>query len=246
MKQEISTPTGKNRTGMAMSPIDSRSLLDGVEEVPASASLDGRTREAIAAPYIEEKVLIGSVPPPSSIKGVGKIAVALLQGERAAVLIDKLGERLAFERTGTRLYEAVISKAQLSAVSSESMLEELEAIHDEELAHFHLVKDFIESLGGDPTAVTPSADVVAVASSGLVKVVTDPRTTLPQCLEALLVAELADNDGWTTLIQLAERFGQREMVEHFLDAREAEQRHLSKVRGWLASFVTAEASLAAP
>ena len=42
----------------------------------------------------------------------------------------------------------------------------------------------MEQLGGDPTAQTPCADVTATASMGLIQVVTDPRTTLAQSLNA--------------------------------------------------------------
>jgi hypothetical protein len=48
------------------------------------------------------------VPPPTSMKGMAKSALQALKGEKATVLIDKLAERLAFERTGTRLYETLI------------------------------------------------------------------------------------------------------------------------------------------
>jgi hypothetical protein len=52
------------------------------------------------------------VPPPTSMKGMAKSALQALKGEKATVLIDKLAERLAFERTGTRPYETLIQKAQ--------------------------------------------------------------------------------------------------------------------------------------
>jgi tRNA isopentenyl-2-thiomethyl-A-37 hydroxylase MiaE len=158
--------------------------------------------------------------------------------------VEKLAERLAFERTGTRLYEAIIGKAESLAEKSAPRIDELEKIHDEELRHFHMVKDYIEKLGGDPTAETPSADVVGVASSGLLKVITDPRTTIPQSLQALLVAELADNDGWSALIKLAEGFNQDEMAADFRQALQAEERHLTQVRSWLSSHIEAEAGTA--
>ena len=64
----------------------------------------------------------------------------------------------------------------------------------------------IEQLGGDPTAVTPSANLQATAAHGIQKVVVDPRTTLLQ-LEAALVAELTDNACWEALIELAQEAG---------------------------------------
>ena len=50
------------------------------------------------------------MPVPGNLKGAAKAAVKALKGEKAAVFLDKLGERLAFERTGVRLYEAVLAK----------------------------------------------------------------------------------------------------------------------------------------
>ena len=47
-------------------------------------------------------------PTPEHLKGVAKATAARITGSRPEVLIDKLGERLAFERTGIRLYEAMI------------------------------------------------------------------------------------------------------------------------------------------
>lgn len=158
--------------------------------------------------------------------------------------LDKLAERLAFERTGTRLYEAIIGKAEVLAEQSGPRVDELEKIHHEELSHFHMLKGYIENLGGDPTAQTPSADVVGVASSGLLKVIADPRTTMPQSLQALLIAELADNDGWSTLIKLAEGFNQDQMAADFRKALEAEERHLMQVRGWLSARTQEEAGTA--
>ena len=67
------------------------------------------------------------------------------------------------------------------------------------------------TMGADPTAETPSADVIGVASQGLLQVITDPRTTLSQSLEAMLTAELTDNDGWETLAALADDLGQTEL-----------------------------------
>lgn len=241
MSQNTSAPMGKNRTGIAMSPMDGKAVVEGAKEAIPSSSGDRHTQDTLKVPYLEEKASIGSVPPPGSLKGAAKTALKMIQGEKATVLVDKLAERLAFERTGTRLYEAVIAKAELLAEKSGPRIDELEKIHNEELRHFHMIKGYIEDLGGDPTAVTPSADVVGVASSGLLKVITDPRTTLPQSLEALLVAELTDNDGWSTLIKLAESFNQEEMAADFRKALTAEERHLTQVRSWLSSHIKAEA-----
>jgi hypothetical protein len=87
-------------------------------------------------------------------------------------------------------------------------------------------------LGADPTAQTPSADLVGVETMGLMQAVTDPRTNLAQTLHALLMAELGDEAGWEILIAFAEQMGQEEMAKRFREAEAHEQEHVFKVREW--------------
>jgi hypothetical protein len=101
----------------------------------------------------------------------------------------------------------------------------------------HLLGECMLKMGGDPTAMTPCADVQATASMGLVQVLTDPRTTLAQCLGAILTAELTDNAAWELLIQLAEEAGETELAGRFLGALAEEQEHLAIVKGWLTQLV---------
>ena len=82
--------------------------------------------------------------------------------------------------------------------------DDLEQIRQEEYGHFMLLQSTIEQLGGDPTAVTPSADLHATVAHGITQVIVDPRTTLLQSLEAILIAELADNACWEALMELAQ------------------------------------------
>jgi hypothetical protein len=99
----------------------------------------------------------------------------------------------------------------------------------------------MEQLGGDPTAQTPCADVIATASMGLMQVVTDPRTTMAQSLNAILTAELTDNAGWELLAQLAEEAGEEELTGKFLGALSQEQEHLRVIKAWLATLVSERA-----
>jgi tRNA isopentenyl-2-thiomethyl-A-37 hydroxylase MiaE len=159
-------------------------------------------------------------------------------------LIDKLAERLAFERTGTPLYETLIQKAQaINSADRSATVQEPERICREELNHFHLLWDCIERLGADPTVETPSADVSALASQGIPKVLADPRTTFGQCLEAILVAELVDNDAWERLIALAHGFNQTDMVDQFRGASNQEADHLAFVRRCLTEEINREAGI---
>jgi hypothetical protein len=88
----------------------------------------------------------------------------------------------------------------------------------------------IEQLGADPTVQTPSADISAVASQGTPKVLLDPRTSFPQCLEAVLTAELVDCDAWERLTELAEGFNQCDMAEKFRQAITTEHEHRMFIR----------------
>jgi hypothetical protein len=71
-------------------------------------------------------------------------------------------------------------------------------------------------------------------------VMNDPRTTVPQCLNALLTAELTDNAGWELLIDLATELGHTDLSEQFTEALENEQDHLLKVQTWLSEMVMAK------
>lgn len=240
---EDSTRVGLNKTGMQMHPMHSKELLESMEEMPAEQP-DGRAIAELRTMYIEESEGIGSIPAPASAKGAVSTGAQILTGHRPQVFIDKLAERLAFERAGTRLYDALITKFlarsdELPSVSVDELME----IRNDEARHFLLIKECIESLGADPTAQTPSADVVGVQTAGLVQTVTDPRISLAHSIHAALAAELVDNAGWETLILLARETGQDDMVERFSEALEQEEAHLAKVSSWYESMVTGRSEI---
>jgi bacterioferritin (cytochrome b1) len=165
-----------------------------------------------------------------------KSAVQSITGARPTQFIDKLGERLAFERTGVRLYEAIISKhASFGGYEGGPTRAELEEIMREEHEHFRLLTDVIVRIGGDPTVMTPSADLHATMTKGVLEAVVDPRTTLVQCLEAALVAELSDDECWDSLIDMAKESGEASIVADFEQALEEEAEHLENVRTWIAA-----------
>lgn len=232
MKEQ--TQPGMNRTGVQMSPLETSDMTQAASRsmMPATPG-DDSALAALRAGYIEQSEAIGSVPIPGTIKGAITTGTTMLTGNQPQVLIDKLGERLAFERTGTRLYDALITKFETLQDGSTSMtLADLQKIRQDEVRHFATIVSAIESIGGDPTSQTPCADLAGVESMGLMQVVTDPRTTLAQCLHALLVAEMTDEVGWETLIVLAEDHGQGAMVTDFSLALTEEQVHLQQVRNW--------------
>lgn len=243
-----------NRTGMATSGV----LADEMQQIPEltfpSSGGDEREIAMMRIEYAGSGDGFGSIPLPVSSAslleaGTGDAAVDSPAGEAAAgeaacdptqILLDKLGERLAFERTGVRLYEAVLSKHDAYGTwPGGPSREELLELRNEEQEHFALVSEVLEELGADPTAVTPSANVQAIATCGILEVLTDPRTDLQQCLDVMLTAELTDSEAWEMLIDLAPLSGDDELAARFETAQEHEDRHLQLVRQWLLSWYEA-------
>ena len=222
---------GKNQTGIQMAPIMSKEMIAGVKEF-AHPNIDTSvTFQQMKESYINESGTLGTVPLPGTMKGALSGAMQKLKGNKPAVLIDKLGERLAFERSGVRLYDALLLKC--SAAMPNMSLDTVRSFREEEAEHFFRVKEVMEAIGADPTAMTPCADSAAVASMGIMQVLNDPRTTIPQCVEAILIAELADNDGWDLLIKLVEDAGLKDAAENFRVAKQQEDKHLLYMRQWL-------------
>jgi hypothetical protein len=246
-KRDGSKPTdlGMNKTGVSMSPIDTPRMLDAAMAVPvlpegAGEVLNMRRAYAAAAPEP-----IGSMPPPVTPKGMAATAMHALMGHKATVLLDKMGERLAFERTGTRLYDTLMVKVVGGATPGigprPADLEELRA---DELRHFQLVQRHLVRLGADPTVQTPCADLAGVQAMGVLQVLSDPRTTLSQCLNAILTTELADTAGWELLAKLAREAGEQDMATEFEQAHLAEQEHDVRVKQWLTELVMTDAGTA--
>ncbi len=173
---------------------------------------------------------IGSVPVPGSAKGMLKTGFDMMRGKSPEVFLDKLGERLAYERNGVRLYEAMIAKVKALDTPDTALVDTLMHIRNEEHEHMMLVHQAIETLGADPTAQTPCADVVGAMSLGIVNVLTDPRTNVDQCLNALLTVELTDNAAWELLIELAQAAGHPNIADSFTKAKTQEDDHLVKIK----------------
>lgn len=240
-----------NRTGIKSSPIDSKAQL----AVPASLReprlVAATDATALRGEYIVDADALGSIPPPGTVKGIAKAGLQALKGNRAQVLLDKIAERLAFERAGTRLYDQIITKCEVLADASDDatdaapMIEGLRQIRLDEISHAQLLVEAMEQLGGDPTAQTPSADLVGTEGMGLLQALSDPRTTPMQCLHALLTAELTDNAGWELLIDLARHYGQDDLAQQFAGALAQEEAHLARVKAWHTAAVLGETSVLA-
>lgn len=236
---------GGNRTGGAVSPENLKATLEGARAATPQPGFDLTAMEAIRSSYSSQAEPLGTVPPPPSLKGKAKAGLEKMKGNAPTVFIDLLADRLAFERTGTRLYEALLVKYDAADVQPGGPTrEELLHIHEEELEHFGLLMDCLKIMGADPTVVTPTADADGVASQGAMQVLADPRSTLTECLHVMHMLELVDNDAWETLAELADKLGHGKMAEQFRTAFAQEQDHLRMVRGWLKNTIEGQAGVA--
>jgi rubrerythrin len=239
------TSLGLNRTGTQSSPLTASSMQSYADARPPTAvGRDGGIAQ-LRSDYVHDAERVGSVPLPATLAGAINTGADKLIGKRPEVLVDKLGERLAFERGGVRLYDALLHKATAHDADGEALpfaLDDLRHHRGEELEHMHMLVSALESIGADPTAQTPSADVAGVAASGLMQVVSDPRTTIAQSLTALLTAELSDHASWELLVELAAQAGHERLVEPFRYALQQELEHVERVRGWLTELVVGEAA----
>jgi hypothetical protein len=242
------TPLGNNRTGAQRSPIDAERMQQAADALePQSDTTTGiaDVRLSYSADGEDADRGLGSVPPPLTLSGAVQTGVDMITGNRPQVLIDKLGERIAFERGGVRLYDGLLVKAAAApgGLLTEADIELMREFRQQESQHHALVVGAVRDLGGDPTAQTPCADLVGVESLGLVQAMNDPRTSLQQCVHVMMDAELLDNAGWELLIELAREAGHTAIAGRFEVALQQEQRHLTQLRSWVQAMTRHDASL---
>lgn len=227
---------GMNKTGIATSPKLTAAMVEGQKEfapdMPGDEALIAAARTATALEWNQQ---VGSVPPPTTLKGVVKTGMTAMKGESPTLLIDKLGARLAYERSGVRLYEALLSKFDANGAFEGGPTRALiEGILNDEYNHFKLLTEALVHLGADPTVMTPTADLEANITQGALAVMVEPRTNFVQCLEAVMTIELIDNACWESLVELAQQAGQRDLAARFEAALREENAHLANVKRWLA------------
>lgn len=254
---EARTQMGQNRTGTQTSPLDTAAMLRGADEIAdaiqptevdaqlISADTRGDLADAqLRESYASEADALGSVPLPTTLSGVAKSGAALLTGKRPQVLMDKLGERLAFERAGVRLYDALLVKCRAAGNGlADGEVSMLTYFRDQEAQHFELAAQALKDLGGDPTAQTPCADLVGVEGAGLVQAMNDPRTSFLQSLHVMLDAELIDNASWELLIRLARAAGHADLAERFEAALQQEAAHLRTLKDLVGRLTLIDAGM---
>lgn len=240
---EQQTPLGLNRTGIQMSPMDSARMREATEALIPTPD-DAPSYRDVRQAYAGEAEAFGSVPVPGTLSGMAHTGIDMITGKRPQVLVDKLGERLAFERGGVRLYDTLLVKcATLESPLGSEAIGELTRFRDEEAQHMALVAQALQDLGADPTAQTPCADLVGVESMGLVQAMNDPRSNVVQALHVMLDAELVDNAGWEMLIELATASGHAAIADKFAIARQQEAVHLMRIREWVSRLTFEDAGL---
>src|ERR1700712_2548138 len=124
---------GMNRTGAQMAPIGTKEILKYAEARATNVEPDAEEDIALRQVYAQESKGVGSVPMPATIRGMATAVTEKLKGAKPTMFIDKLGERLAYERTGVRLYDAMITKCAGAGPDDKSGvdLEELAAIRSD-------------------------------------------------------------------------------------------------------------------
>ena len=238
---------GDNRTGMMSAGERAEAMVEATAEFSPSSPGSADAIAEVRLAYAQEGETFGETPSPTRLPGRARSAVSAVTGGQPTMLMDKLGERLMFEHVGARLYEALISKHQAyGAFPGGPTEQDLLDILQQEYEHADLLERAIKNAGGDPTALTPSANLAATISAGLPQVLSDPRTNVLESLEAILVAELSDNECWTALEILAGQAGNDELVAACGEAILDEREHLVKVRAWVAAGQGREAGDGAP
>src|SRR4051794_13408384 len=110
--EDRNTTLGQNRTGLAMSPLHDELMIGAEDEAarnqPDSPILNPEATllAELRREYVNDADALGSIPPPATLKGMAKSGAGAIKNQRMHVFIDKLAERLAYERGGTRLYDA--------------------------------------------------------------------------------------------------------------------------------------------
>lgn len=246
---EDPTKLGHNRTGMQMSPLHGEMLrktardASRLADIAATEQPEAMLLAEVRREYVNEADALGSVPPPGTMTGMMKSGAAMVTGKRLQAFIDKVAERMAYERGGTRLYDAAMVKVAALAQGTPVTMERIKQIRNQEAEHAEMLRQALVNLGADPTAQTPCADLVGVQSMGLMQSITDPRTSLAQTLSSLLAAELIDVASWELLSRLATSLGNDELAGKFDAALEQENEHLTTISGWYEGLINADAKM---
>lgn len=151
-------------------------------------------------------------------------------------LLDLLTERLTFERTGVKLYDAVIARLKSSndqAVSN--LVGQLTKQRNQEKDHEEWLEDQVRALGSDAHTETELSELVERESRGIMDVITHD-TEVGHLFHALLTAELIDDNAWKLLLQLADEADDEVARREFRERSQTEEQHLLFIRTVVAAL----------
>ncbi|WP_223637714.1 ferritin-like domain-containing protein [Corallococcus sp. EGB] len=164
-------------------------------------------------------------------------ALQAVEGAAPLLFVAQLRERLAFERTSSRLYAGLLVKTHaLGSYPGGPTPERLVELHNQELDHLNLVRECIYRLGADVPQMAPLGDGADPRPHGLLRAVDDPCATLQDALCAVLISEILNNAGWAMLVDLAEELGPPDLAGAFREVLREEALHLDEVTTWVANL----------
>ena len=146
-------------------------------------------------------------------------------------VVDYLAERLAFERSGVRLYEAVLVRVrEADEPEVRALAPLLERQRDEEREHVAWLQAQLQGLGAGSHPTSARAQLSQEETRGFAHVILETEAPLPHLLHALLAAELVDHAGWDLLVALADEAQDGEAQRELHRRRDEEARHLALCR----------------
>jgi len=226
--------SGGNRTGMGHAPGEARQAAEGAAAGVPQAAVDSRGLEAARASEARNADAVGSMPTQGRAARLDPELAARVRSAAGGMLLDFLGERLTAERTHARLYETLLAKLEASgSAPGRPERAALALLREQALNRFHLLTSAIERLGGDATAVTPSADLTATVNAGVLQAMNDQRITLAQGMKLMVGALVVAKDAWETLVDIAERVGVQDMGLELQHAMDQVEENLASMRTWL-------------
>lgn len=147
--QKHDTP-GTNRSGSTLNPSLIQTQLAFAESVAATPVQGSENIKTVRMQYIAHADVVGSPAP--LLNQDSALGKALSErGLEAQIFADKLGQRLAFERSGVRLYEALMDKVLATEFAGKPELTaDIGHICQEETEHFLMLKNIMEYLAPIP------------------------------------------------------------------------------------------------
>ena len=161
--------------------------------------------------------------------------LALTADELGAFLL-KVGERLYFEKTILKGYDALISKCELFSADllpAELDIIDLVEIRSQKHRFVKLLASTLEGLGGEGLSERPPSGSLLLAITGVCRAIEDVTAGIEQSLECLLIAELADDEGWDLLICDCDDLGLAGLSASLDSVQEISESHTEMVREWI-------------